>query len=348
MSGSKRRLNHEGTIFSETLPNGKTVHRAQVTIDGRKFSGPRVSRKADARPALWDKLRRKAASQPGSPVTLSESIPALIADRLQYEWAPKTVELANWLADLVNGRTIGRLAAADVRSQDIVNWRLSLKLADSSLHRLQSMLERMIKLLGGTAVAAKPRVREPDILILTRAQQVDLIERCVQPRTRLAMEILLALGIRSGEACGLMHEDRFEEGIYVRRQIQQLKGGATIRQLKTDESRAWVPLPPELLDRIGPPREGYVLATAFGTPMIGSNLRRMLRSVTEGTEYERVTVSGLRHTAAVNMLRAGVDPRMAASITRHSVDTLLRIYHRVSPDGKKEAMEKTRVYRLGA
>lgn len=352
MSGSmsQRRSKHEGTIETLKRPGKKPKFRGRVMVEGTIITGPSVEKRSHALPSLYRKIEDLAASvetlETEGP-KLSSSLKSLIDNRLSKEWKPKTIELANTVLGHVEAAEIGEMGVMAIRSGDVLEWRLGLKVAASSARRYQLLLERALSMLGNPVKADKPKVREPEIRILTKAEQAHLIARAVQPRTKLALLILLRVGVRSGEACGMWHEDRFEDGMRIRFQVTDLEWPERV-ELKTDESRAWVPLDKELQALIGPPRKGFVLATANGTPMRPSNLRRMVQSVAEHTEYEGITPHELRHTAAVNLLRAGVDVATVASITRHSIETLLKIYHRAIPESKREAMEKLTAWREGA
>jgi integrase len=60
-----------------------------------------------------------------------------------------------------------------------------------------------------------------------------------------------------------------------------------------------------------------------------------------------VTPHDLRHTCLMNFLMAGVDPATAASLLRHSLDTALKIYFRLTPHGKADALKRARTWRTG-
>lgn len=337
--------------------NGRIIgFKLRLRIDGREIWGPTAATKSEASRLLLLKIESRRNRLEKGP-TLSSSLESILETRLKAEWAPKTYRhLGLPVLKHVRNHPIGQLGLNEITPEDILAWRLSLcntgcqpvsgaPLSPATLHRYQRVLERALQLLGHPVKAAKPKVRLPSIVILSKEQQRTLIERAVQPRTRLAI-LLMLNGLRAGEACGLKHEDRNGAGVRIQRQ-------GSGPQLKTDASRAWVPfLFPELATLIGsstgcqpvsesPNRQsGYVLATASGKPMAVSNLRRMLKSVAEGTDFENITPNELRHTAVVNLVSAGVEIPIVAAITRHSVDTCLRIYYREVPDAKTAAAAK--------
>lgn len=321
--------------------NGKILgYRVRIQIENQTITGPRRASKSSARSAFAERSENLNAKPDPSLPTFSISARRLLDGRLKQEWQKKTLQLGEIVLVKIDGH-LGALPVEAIGPAEIIAERVRWGLSASTSHRYQRIVERLLKLLGRSVKAEKPRLREPSIRILTRDEQTDLLNRAVQPRTRLAMLILLRWGLRNGEACGLKHEDRFEDGVLLRRAIRE---DGKPYAMKTDESRAWLPLyDPELAAAIGRGK-GYVLATASGTPMLPSNLRRMVQSVAEHTSYEGITPQELRHTAAVNMLRAGNDVGAVAQITRHSVETLLKIYDRVNPEAKRNVMKRTAEY----
>jgi integrase len=350
MAAKRRRLNGEGTIQTVRRNGAEIGYRGAIRIETKLIVGPLTKKRSDALPRLYAKLRNLAKfrdrPKPDEAQNLSTSMDDLITHHLVHEWRPKTVELASAVQKKVDASWFGKLIPSEIQPSDILRWRIELGIAASSAHRYQCLVERVLTILGHSVRAAKPSVREPSIRVLTRAEQRDIINRAPSHRSKLALKILLEWGLRAGEACGLRHDDRHEDGVWLRRQAIETQGRLVIdNTMKTDESRAWLPMiDPFMLENIGPPRTGYVIGTA-GTPMRPSNLRRMVQSVAAQTPYAGITPHELRHTAGVNLLRAGVDPATAASITRHSIKTLLKIYHRVTQEGKIEALNKLQKWR---
>lgn len=347
MKRARRRANGEGTIQTRRR-NGKIVgYRGVVEVEGTAIYGPQTPRRSEALPLLYEKLRN-LASRSGKPVndslagpTLSTYASGLLKGRLRSEWAPGTIELGYTVLGRVEASRLGDMGIYEIGAEELLQWRLGLGIGASSANRYQRIVEKWLSIAGQKVKAPKAKESEPLIRILSLEQQNDIVQRAHQPRTQLALMLLLDTGLRAGEACGLRHEDREDDGGWIRRQ------GAR-EGLKSVDSNAWIPFTERLLERIGPPRTGYVLATENGTPMAVNNLRRMVRSVAEHTPYADITTQDLRHTAAVNMLRAGVDAKTVSTITRHSVDTLLKIYHRVEQDGKREALRRVELWKSTA
>lgn len=66
---------------------------------------------------------------------------------------------------------------------------------------------------------------------------------------------------------------------------------------------------------------------------------RKLRQACEAAGVKRFTPSGLRRAAVDTMARAGVDIGIAAAITGHSPEVMLRHYRGFTEDDKRRAAE---------
>lgn len=343
----QRRSNGEGTIQTRKRLGKVVGYRGIIEIAKQTIYGPQVAKRSDALPALYAKLKRLERQDQQRELEtitgpkLSTYARRLLTGQLRTEWAPNTLELGYTVLGRVNGTPLADLGIFEIGPQELQAWRDQLGISIGSANRYQRIIERWLALAGRNVKSPKPKAPDPVIRILSRSEQEELIQRAHQPRTRLALMLLIDLGIRAGEVCGLRHEDRHDDGVFIVRQ------GSRDR-LKTTASNAWIPLSDRLLELVGPPRSGYVLATENGTAMAVNNLRRMVQSVAEGTAYADICPQDLRHTAAVNMLRAGVDALTVSTITRHSVDTLLKVYHRVEQEGKREAMRRVQDWKSSA
>lgn len=331
-----RAKNGQGTI--EKTRNG---YRAVIKIQGKKVAGPVTPDPELARSLLLEKLLKQTNQNlPGEP--FSTSAKRLLDGRLKNEWSEATLELGESVVKLLDGSLLGGMPASSVSGDGIVEWRMSLKVSASTVHRYQRIVERWLSLLGNPVRATKPKVKEPTVRILTRSEQQRLLEACTTERMRMAVLMMLEWGPRPSELCGLKHEDRFEDGVMIRRAVTK---NGKVSDTKTDRSKAWLPILHEELKKFIGSSKGYLLGTISKRPLNPATLRRMLQKVARDAKLGHVTPMDIRHTAAVNMLSAGVDPATAASITRHSVEMLLKVYHRSTDAGKLEALKKTTEYR---
>lgn len=188
----------------------------------------------------------------------------------------------------------------------------------------------------------------------TRAEQRAIRSALKESRPRLRWELALTLGPRPGEVLGIEwpHID-FEEGsISIEQQIQMIDGDLRlIPYVKSDISVRKLPLPGHLADMLRDHRDeqpfeiaaagekwadwrpgGKPHAFVFtsrkrpGMPLTPSgddtNWRNTLKpaNVADAPPYKA------RHTAASEMIAAGLDITVVAEITGHSVKVLQKTY----------------------
>jgi integrase len=166
---------------------------------------------------------------------------------------------------------------------------------------------------------------KPHSEILRREQVVNLSRKLAEPYATLVL-FLDTTGTRIGEAIGLKASDIDAEGlVHICRRIYEGKADTP----KTKNSDRKLPLGgTELLNRLRSLGQGYIFASREGTPVNpGNALKRYIRPA--ATELG-ITLSGwhaFRHSAATQMLRNRVSPKVAADILGHDVKMLLSTYH---------------------
>lgn len=69
------------------------------------------------------------------------------------------------------------------------------------------------------------------------------------------------------------------------------------------------------------------------------HLRRHLNMAIDAAEQPRWSWHSLRRLAVMEMLRAGIDPGAAASITGHSVEVMFRYYREITADDQRRAAQ---------
>lgn len=156
---------------------------------------------------------------------------------------------------------------------------------------------------------------------------------------RLAVRLLACTGARVGEIVRLVRADLDVSGalLALGRHEGARKTGLrwfpldapTVRLLGT---RADAPEAP-LLDfgRVAAPIQG---------------LQRRLSRACRLAHVPRFTPHGLRRMVVSRLLRAGVAPGVAASLTGHSIAVMLRYYQQVTDDDRRVAVDRARVWRL--
>jgi len=166
---------------------------------------------------------------------------------------------------------------------------------------------------------------KPHSEILRREQVVSLSGKLAEPYATLVL-FLDATGTRIGEAIGLKASDIDDQGnVHICRRIYEGKADTP----KTKKSNRTLPLGgTELLQRLRSLGKGYVFASREGTPVNPGNALK--RYICPAARELGIGLSGwhaFRHSAATQMLRDRVSPKVAADILGHDVRMLLSTYH---------------------
>lgn len=171
--------------------------------------------------------------------------------------------------------------------------------------------------------------------------------------------LILTLGLRRGEALGLMWPAVSLNGneIDVLYGLQRIRGRLVNGQTKTEASEATLPLPDICLsalrwqqrrqaaDRLtaGPVwvETGHVLATAEGKPIEPRNFHRSFQRRCDKAGVRRIPVHWTRHTCGTLLAALDVHPRVAMAILRHSkLDVTMQIYTHVPSELTRSALRK--------
>lgn len=224
-------------------------------------------------------------------------------------------------------------------------------LKESSVKRRIACLKAMFRWLEREeAIAASPFHRL-DLVIrlprrLPRALPVEDLRRLVEASARLpgfagltaqlAIDLLLTTGMRVGELAGIGPGDVDLAGGTIR----ILGKGSRERTVFVvdDDSR-------RLLRRYLAARDGRaeaadrLLVTPSGTPATPAHLRALVRQAARAARLDRpVTPHMLRHTAATQLLEAGVDIRFVQKLLGHHSIATTQLYTAVRDGALKAAV----------
>ncbi len=273
------------------------------------------------------------------------------ADTAVKDLKPKAVE--EWVADLTakgySSSTVGK-------AYRLLKQVLSDAVSNGAIMRnpLATVKppKRGNKTQGINALDAKARTA-----LLSKMESFELTP------TLVAAYVSLYTGIRRGEVCGLQWRD-LDEGnrvIWVKRAIGDGKGGAYLKQPKTDKIRD-VSMPDSLLAILlewkQAQREEYASKMAtlrddsyiIGDPLgyfLPNHLTKEWNSIAKllgvrGIEGRLPNFHDLRHTWATMFLASGGDVKTAASNLGHANAAMtLNIYASADPDAKRRAAEIT-------
>ncbi|MGA9690628.1 MAG: site-specific integrase [Pseudonocardiaceae bacterium] len=170
--------------------------------------------------------------------------------------------------------------------------------------------------------------------------------------------ILLMLGLRRSEVCGLHWSDvDLDNGtLRVSRGLQRVNGSLRELPPKTRRSRRTVPLPllcvrvlrehrdrqaKERVDaRRGWADTPYVFTSTVGTPLEPRTLTRTFHALCARHGLRRVRLHDLRHSCVSLLLALGVHPRIVMEIVGHSaIEMTMNVYGHVTLDNQRVALD---------
>ncbi|MET8690257.1 tyrosine-type recombinase/integrase [Streptomyces sp. NPDC004732] len=165
-----------------------------------------------------------------------------------------------------------------------------------------------------------------------------------------AFLLLCLLGLRRAEVCGLRWEDIDLENriVWIEQQRQRTSAGTVDVDLKSDTSKAPLPLPAQCLAPLRWTRmrtawlreraisngrvwfddpEGHVFVTRTGRPLLAENLYLTMQRVIEAEGLGKMNPKGLRKSCGTLLVHLKAHPRVIKAILRHSrIATTLDIY----------------------
>jgi len=219
-----------------------------------------------------------------------------------------------------------------------------------------------------------PRQKKEEMKVLTPDQAAKFMEAVVLSPWKAFFSLMLASGMRPGEALGLKWADIDfkKKRVTVCRSLTRIGGGGwNLQEPKTSRSRRTIPLPNTVindLEELKQEREleeierkkkikwnlkgkekaekyqdhGFVFAADNGEPMSDKNIfRRHFKPLLEENDLPNIRLYDLRHTCATLLLAAGENPKIVSERLGHANITLtLDTYSHVLPDMQQAAAEK--------
>lgn len=369
---SGKRTYGKGSISERrNAANVVTGYQAQVRLDdGRKRSKTLATEREAER---WLVEARKLAargemSRPGVPTlhayltktwlpTISQSI----------KWGTRTgyeLNVRRLPTELVRMR-LDRIKPGDV--QTVYNTLTERGLAPASVRQVHAVLHKAFEdalhfgyvsrnPCHGTMLPRMTRAERP---WYTDAQIRQLFDATAGDRFHALWVVLGTLGLRNGEARGLMWTDVDwdRSTVNIRRTLYRPgKGsGLILEEPKTTRSRRTVALPAETVEALRAHQDqqewecrraggawqenGLIFTSDIGTPLEHGRVIRQWREAVEKAGLPKIRVHDLRHSVASNLLSAGRPPERVARMLGHAnVTMLLNVYGHIIPsDFRAEA-----------
>lgn len=188
----------------------------------------------------------------------------------------------------------------------------------------------------------KPKV------IFKESETLKFLEVIKTSNCYLEFYILVTLGLRASELLGLKFEDidYINNRIFIQRNVVRIKRKNYVQDhLKTESSRRILPLSSVLLKKIESRKkyiednkkkignlydyeyDGFICVNRFGDLKKYDLLAFKLRKLLFENNLPRVTLHGLRHTAATNLYMKGIDLKIIQHFLGHSkIDITSNLY----------------------
>ena len=377
-----QRMNGEGSLYQRT--NGRWVGAVTLGYDtnGRPVRKTVTAKtKTEARQKLKD-LQGKL-DDGFTPPTREETLAQLferwdrdvLSTQVQSDARDNYMTVARChIIPTLGKKKVSALTVADVQHLTASKLRggpdgVPRPLSVSTVRRIRSVLAQALdvclvegSLLRNVAKLTKaPKAGQAEGRTLTPAEAKRLLKALGDHRLGLLFIVMLATGLRRGEALGLQWEDVDfrKHTIGVHRQLRRIEGHLVTRAVKGGKSGRTVYLPDQVvrllkehrvaqtahLKALGMEGAGFIFTTQLGTPLDPRNVHRDFQTVCTKAKLGRWHPHELRHSAASLMLAQGVPLQVVSEVLGHSsIRMTADVYGHILQPQRREAaraMNKT-------
>jgi integrase len=209
------------------------------------------------------------------------------------------------------------------------------------------------------AAVRRPAVHRQDASYLSIDQAQRLLEEIRGDRLESLFRLMLATGLRRGEALALHWSDiDLERAVLrVRWTLTRTSKGLQLGEPKTEKSRRTVPLPRSTVEVLRAHRSrqsadqlaaaevwqdsDLVFTTEIGTPLEPRNVLRQFDKLARRAGLRNVHLHTLRHSTASFLLAAGTHTKVIQEHLGHSSYAITAdIYSHVAPEQRREAADR--------
>lgn len=367
-----RRLMMDGITAITSDRTGGTTYQARwqwVDPSGKRIFGAKVCKTLDEaeRHLLETMLAiRRGTYGPDDTTMLSDYGERWLA-RMAHTWASSTTASRRhtWAYRILPA--LGHLRLSNVtraRCQAFVDGLLAASLQPSTISGHHAGLHGLLASAVKDGLIARnpasglimPRQRHTPSTVWTLDQAQAFLAATAGTRHHLLWSLLLATGVRVGEALALTWADvDFDTGaLHVRATIRRgaERGWSVGQGTKTGQDRT-IPIPATLVTQLRSRQaeiraasvvaiRPYVFAGASDRPISVNTVRTALDRATSAAGLPRITPHGFRHTAATLMIDQGTPPNVVQDILghRHVAMTLERYSH-VDMRMMRDAVERS-------
>lgn len=204
-----------------------------------------------------------------------------------------------------------------------------------------------------------PKRKKPEMKVLNEKESATFMNAIVYSPWKALFSLLISTGMRPGEALGLKWQDIDfnKKRIHVQRALSRTKGGWSLDEPKTSQSKRSIPIPPGVIKDLKEHRieqqkqkleatkyDDYDLVFAGKTgnpPDYRYIYEQHFKPILEMAELPNIRLYDLRHTCATLLLAVGENPKIVSERLGHaSVTMTLDTYSHVLPDMQEKATAK--------
>lgn len=381
---SKTRASREGNIRQRS--DGRWEVRITLGIDFATGEPKRISRYAATKAEAVKLLHQLSFMRDTTPnrfhtITLGEWLDMCLEVYMKHTLKQSTYNSYESYIRVHLKPALGSLVLQDITPrllQQYYNYKAETEgLAPKTLVNINLFLHKVLSfavsegyLQSNPAEAINlSRGHKPQIEILTRDEQAQLIRASYQHRYGVFVRLTLFTGLRLGELLGLRWEDvDFQMGLlHVRRTLNRLnkkerpatlgenKTEIVVQTPKSENSIRSIPLLPSVVqdllawksvqanDRLAVGEQycdsGMLVTNSYGGYIEPRTFKDYYNQILELGGMRHFTFHALRHTFASRAMEQGMDPKTLSVILGHySVSFTLDTYAHVLIDHKREGM----------
>jgi integrase len=297
---------------------------------------------------------------------VATSLPGQVSDRTLDSYAD-TVRLH--LVPTIGRKVLRRLTVADV--DQLLMWKREAGYSANTVRIIRAVLRRGLRQAereglvsrNVAALSAAPRVRGDEGRALTVDQARRLIAGASETRHEALLTVMLAYGLRRGEALGLHWSalDWDAATLKVTHGVKRVQDRTAsdrhtrlvIGELKTARSRRTLFLTPQLIDLLRQHRarlaeeriaigeawhdHGLIFPSQTGTPLDPDNISHVFSRISHRAGLGHWHLHELRHSGASLMLAQGTDLYVVSEVLGHSSVAITKDVYGHLVEGQKRA-----------
>ena len=235
-------------------------------------------------------------------------------------------------------------------AQTVRNVRATLRAALGQAVRWGEVSRNVVELTDPPSVPHN----EPDPF--TAGEAAHFLETTKEHRLHAVFSLMLACGMRRGEALGLRWRDMDLEGgtLSIRHSLQRIDGSLKLVEPKTAKSRRTIAIPGFAWEALKAHRKrqveeklfagskwqdtDHVFTSRIGTPLDPDNVSRDFKALVKEAGLRDQRLHDLRHACASLLMGQGVSPRVVMETLGHSqISLTMNTYSHVIPDLQRNA-----------